>query len=159
MEHHFILRGDMARTIRQSKILELISRKSIETQEELVEELNRHKFKVTQATISRDIKELGLIKIMDGKNYRYAYIESEQQKLNSKLINLFRESVISINSANNLIVIRTLSGSANAAAMAIDKLNLSTILGSIAGDDTLLIVVKTNEDVEEVVNTLNGFIN
>lgn len=142
--------------IRQTKILELISKNAIETQEELVEELNRQKFNVTQATISRDIKELGLIKILDGERYRYAYIDSEQN-INNKLINLFREAVISIDSANNLIVIKTLSGSANVAGMAIDKMNLKTILGSIAGDDTLMVIVKDNKDVPEVMEIFRNY--
>lgn len=149
----------MPRSSRQSKILELISKKPIETQEELVDELLAHKLKVTQATVSRDIKELGLIKIMDEgtRRYKYTYIENDSQKLNNKAINIFRHSVISIDSANNLVVIKTLSGSANAAAAVIDKLDTDSILGSIAGDDTLLIVLRTNEDVSAVLSTLKGF--
>ena len=143
--------------VRQSKILELISKKPIETQEELVEELNRHDFNVTQATVSRDIKEMGSTKISDGGRYRYAYIENENKKINSKLINLFRESVLSIQSANNIIVIKTLSGSANAAAMVIDKLESEVVLGSIAGDDTVMVIVKTNKDVPGVLKTFREF--
>lgn len=144
--------------IRQSKILELINNKAIETQEDLVQELNDMDFNVTQATVSRDIKELGLIKILDGNRYRYAYI-NENMNINNKLKNLFRESVISIDSANNLIVVKTLSGSANAAAMAIDKINNDKILGSIAGDDTLMIIVKSNKDVPEIMKILNDYMN
>jgi len=153
----------MAKTIRQSrvrqsKILELIKNNSIETQEELVSQLNSMDMNVTQATVSRDIKELGLIKILEGERYKYAYI-NDNNNMNNKLKNLFRESVISIDSANNLIVIKTLSGSANAAAMAVDKMNIDKILGSIAGDDTLMIIVKSNKDVTIVMSMLNEYLN
>lgn len=144
---------------RQSKILELIKNNIIETQEELAKELNKQDFNVTQATVSRDIKELGLIKILDNGKYRYAYIANENRDISSKLKNLFRESVISIDNANNLIVIKTLSGSANAAAMAVDKMNLEKILGSIAGDDTVMLILKSNKDVHEVMDILKEYMN
>jgi transcriptional regulator of arginine metabolism len=153
----------MAKTIgqsraRQTEILDLIKNKVIETQEELAAELNKHGWSVTQATVSRDIKELGLIKILDGERYRYAY-NGENRDISTKLKNLFRESVISIESANNLIVIKTLSGSANAAAMAIDKMYLEKVLGSIAGDDTVMLIIKTNKDVPSVMKTLKDYMN
>ncbi len=152
----------MAKTIRQSrvrqsKILDIIKETAVETQEELAKELNRLDFNVTQATVSRDIKELGLIKTLDGGKYRYSYITGENRDISGKLKNLFRESVLSIDSANNLIVIKTLSGSANAAAMAVDKMNLDKILGSIAGDDTLMLIVKANKDVPAVMNLLKDY--
>jgi len=144
-------------SVRQSKILELIDKTPIETQEELVEQLRSHGFNVTQATVSRDIKELGLTKILENGKYRYAYLgDSTKPNVNTKLINILRESVISVDSAGNLIVIKTLSGSANAAAMVIDKLNIDSVLGSIAGDDTLLVIVKSAKKVQEVMSTLNG---
>ena len=142
--------------IRQLKILEIITNKAVETQEELTKELNKLDFNVTQATVSRDIKELGIIKILDGASYRYAQINNNIN-ISGKLINLFWESVISIDSANNLIVIKTLPGSANAAAMVVDKLDLKPVLGSIAGDDTLLIIVRNNEEVSAVLDTLKSF--
>ncbi|NLK17602.1 MAG: arginine repressor [Clostridiales bacterium] len=144
-------------SVRQSKILELIAKTSIETQEELVEQLKSHGYNVTQATVSRDIKELGLTKILENGKYKYAYLgDSAKANVNTKLINILRESVISIENAGNLIVIKTLSGSANAAAMVIDKLNIDFVLGSIAGDDTLLVVVKSAKKVQEVVASLRA---
>jgi transcriptional regulator of arginine metabolism len=148
----------MGRSLRQTKILELIEQNPIETQEELVDALNLNLFKVTQATVSRDIKELGLIKVPNGDRYRYSYIDNDRQKLSTKLINLFREAVVSIAHSGNLIVIRTLSGSANAAGMAVDKLALSSILGCVAGDDTVLLIVRTEEEVAETLSLLNDFI-
>lgn len=145
--------------VRQSKILEVIKNTFIETQEELARELNKQEFNVTQATVSRDIKELGLTKILDGGRYRYAYISDENRNISGKLKNLFRESVISIDNANNLIVVKTLSGSANAAAMAVDRMNLEKILGSIAGDDTLMLIVKSNKDVPQVMKILQDYMN
>jgi transcriptional regulator of arginine metabolism len=147
------------RSLRQSKILELISKNAVETQEELVDALKDSNFEVTQATVSRDIKELGLIKIMsDDNKYRYAYIKSDEQKISARLVNMFRESVISIEPANNLIVLKTLGGSANAAGLVIDKLNGPEILGCIAGDDTVLLITKTSESAERVINILKDLI-
>ncbi|NLC16427.1 MAG: arginine repressor [Clostridiales bacterium] len=138
----------MGRTSRQTKILEIISKKDIETQEELVAELKKVNFNVTQATVSRDIKELGLIKVLgESRKYKYALEKTGNSNISVKLTNLFRESVISIDSANNLIVVKTLSGSANAAAVMVDKSGYDGVLGCIAGDDTFLIVCRNEEDV------------
>lgn len=135
----------MARSTRQSKILNLISSREIDTQEELVALLAQEGYNVTQATVSRDIKELGLIKAMSEKGkYRYTAAKSLDFKISIKLINVFREVVISIVVAGNLLVIKTLIGSANAAAMVVDNLNFSEVLGGVAGDDTFLLVTKDN---------------
>ena len=136
---------------RHSKILELISNHSIDTQEELVLRLKLEGYSVTQATISRDIKELGLTKVLseDGK-YRYVQVDGKEQKISGKIVNMFRESVISVLSAGNLIVIKTFAGSANAAAILIDKLAMDEILGCIAGDDTLLVIVSDESAVERI---------
>ncbi|MBR2070829.1 MAG: arginine repressor [Clostridia bacterium] len=141
----------MARTARQSKILEIISANAIDTQEELVLRLKLEGYSVTQATISRDIKELGLTKVLseDGK-YRYVQVDGKEQKISGKIVNMFRESVISVLSAGNLIVIKTFAGSANAAAILIDKLAMDEILGCIAGDDTLLVIVSDESAVERI---------
>ena len=141
----------MERTSRQSKILELIANSEIDTQEELVERLRAEGCNVTQATVSRDIKELGLIKVQT-KNGRYAYthVDNHTHKISGKIVNMFRESVISVASSGNLIVIKTLNGSANAAALLIVKLGMDEILGSIAGDDTLLVVASGDEAVERI---------
>jgi transcriptional regulator of arginine metabolism len=147
----------MGRTARQTKILEIISKKDIETQEELVEELKKANFDVTQATVSRDIKELGLIKVL-GESRKYKYAVEKTTNINVKLTNMFRESVISIDSANNLIVVKTLSGSANAAAIMIDKSGFEGVLGCIAGDDTFLIVCRNEEVVQNILQKLHDII-
>ena len=153
MEH------DNMRSARQSKILDIISKQEIETQEDLSAALKRAGISVTQATISRDIKELGLIKVLsDNKKYKYAIVDMGEQKISNKFLNLFRESVVSIASSENLIVIKTISGSANAAAMAIDKLGFKEMLGCVAGDDTLLIVVTSKEAVEGVLSKISKLI-
>lgn len=142
---------------RQNKILYLISEKEIDTQTQLVEELNSLGFDVTQATISRDIKELGLIKISgEQKKYKYA-IPPINPKLN-KLTTLFTESVISMEEAMNLIVIKTYPGTANTACVFLDKLNLPQIAGTLAGDDTLIIIARTIDDVSIIYNTLKEYI-
>jgi transcriptional regulator of arginine metabolism len=149
----------MGRTTRQTKILEIISKKDIETQEELVAELKKANFDVTQATVSRDIKELGLIKVLDeSRKYKYALEKTGNSNVSVKLTNLFRESVISIDRANNLIVVKTLSGSANAAAVMVDKSGYEGVLGCIAGDDTFLIVCKNEEVVDKVLEKLHDII-
>ncbi len=149
----------MARTVRQSKILEIIKKHPIDTQDEIVERLNHEGFIVTQATISRDIKELGLTKVLvENGGYRYTQVESEENKISNKIINLYRESVISLASAGNLIVIKTLPGSANAACVLIDKMGLDEVLGCIAGDDTALVIVKTIEGVALVEKQLNEIV-
>lgn len=149
----------MSKLARHSKILDIIAQKEIETQEELSDELKRVNYDVTQATISRDIKELGLIKILSSNNrYKYAHVNNGEQKVISKLLTLFRESVLAIDNAQNLIVVKTLSGSANVAANAIDKMELENVLGCIAGDDTILIVTKSEDDAEDIKNRLNDII-
>lgn len=149
----------MGRTTRQTKILELISKKEIETQEELVAELKNANFEVTQATISRDIKELGLIKVLsDSRKYKYALEKTSNSNVSIKMTNMFRECVISIENTNNLIVVKTLSGSANAAAMLIDKSGFEGVLGCIAGDDTFLIICKDNYVVDKIMQKLHDII-
>jgi transcriptional regulator of arginine metabolism len=149
--------GDnMARTSRQSKILEIINQKEIETQDELVAELRAENYDVTQATISRDIKELGLIKIMaDSKRYKYALVESTEQVVSNKLVNIFKECVISIKSARNLIVIKTLRGMAFAASNLIDKLSINEVLGSVASDDTIMVVASDDKFVTEILRKIS----
>ena len=104
----------MARSVRQSKILELISTREIETQDELVECLRNANFDITQATISRDIKELGLIKILSAETgkYKYSLVDSGEQAISNKYISIFKEAVISIKPAQNLVVLKTIPSSA-----------------------------------------------
>lgn len=137
---------------RHSLILKLIEEKDIETQEELAEELRTHGMDVTQATVSRDIKELRLVKVL-GKSgiYKYAAMERTEPDISDRLIRVFSESVISMEHANNLIVIKTIVAGAQAAASAIDAMNWPEIIGSIGGDDAILVVVREDSMVDDVL--------
>ena len=149
----------MHRNARQQKIMETISVKEIDTQEELCEELNRLNFNVTQATISRDIKELKLYKISGTtKKYKYACLESDDDSVRGKMKTLFRECVQTISYANNIIVIKTMRGNGSSAGMFVDSLQLKEIIGSVAGDDTLLIVVDSNENTKLIADRLKEYI-
>ncbi len=145
----------MARSSRQSKILELISTKEIETQEELAKELKNANFEITQATISRDIKELGLTKILSSSGkYKYAILGGEQQVVSNKYINIFKESVISVKPALNLAVVKTIKGMAAGVCSFIDKLNLNELLGATCGDDTVMLIFPSTTLANEAVVTL-----
>ena len=149
----------MMRSGRHSAILEIIAKQEIETQEELCAELNKRNYSVTQATVSRDIKELRLFKVAGSeKKYKYASIDEGSNKISPRMHNLFRESVLSIRPALNQVVIKTLRGNGSNAGMIVDKLNLPEIVGSIAGDDTLLIVTESSEDARTVEEKLNKFL-
>ena len=148
----------MLRTARHAKILEIISHKEIETQEELCAELNKLNYVVTQATISRDIKDLHLFKVSGvEKKYRYAYINDSKNEISPKMKSLFRDCVISVKSAQNIVVIKTLVGNGANAGTVVDKLNYPEIVGCVAGDDTLLVVCNTNEDAVSLVSKINEF--
>lgn len=145
----------MARNARQNKLLELISEKDIETQEELARELLKAGFEVTQATVSRDIKELGLIKISsDGKKQHYTK-ERTDTAVASKITDMFKRSVVSIDYAMNIVVIKTLSAGANIAGMMIDKLKNKAVLGCVAGDDTVFAVLRDEESASDLAAQLS----
>ena len=129
---------------RQAKILEIIANVNVETQEQLLAELQAAGFRGTQATISRDIKELRIVKELTSLGtYRYTVSNNEiGSTFSARLNTIFRECVISFDYAQNIIVVRTLPGLASAAGSAIDAMNLSTIVGSLAGDDTVMIVMR-----------------
>ena len=132
---------------RQRRILEIVEREAIDTQEQLQQKLQEQGVTCTQATISRDIKQLHLIKEPVGQG-RYRYTGSSQRnKLNvaDKLRTIFRESIISVDSAQNIVVIKTMAGLANAAAAAMDGMSISGMVGTLAGDDTALLVMKDAE--------------
>ncbi len=150
----------MARSARQSKILEIISTNEIETQDELVSALKQSHFDITQATISRDIKELGLIKILSSESgkYKYAVVENSNQSVSNKYISVFKEAVISVKEAQNLCVIKTIKGMASAICGIIDKLNLENILGAVCGDDTVMIILPSNSTALNTVNKLNNLV-
>ncbi len=129
---------------RQAKIMEIISNKNVETQEQLLAELQQEGFHCTQATISRDIKEMRIIKELTGMGtYRYTTSTNEiGGTFTSRLNTIFRECVVSYDYAQNIIVIRTLPGLASAAGSAIDAMNLSAVVGCLAGDDTVMVVMR-----------------
>ena len=147
------------KSARQIAILEIIAEKSIETQEDLADALRTRGFQVTQATVSRDIKEMHLLKVLaeDG-NYRYATIDKNDQGVGDRLIRMLADSLVDINRANNLIVIKTLSGSAHVAAEAVDSLRWPEVLGTIAGDNTILVIVRSNEEVDAVIRRFKNIV-
>ena len=136
---------------RHIKIRELIANHDIDTQEELVDKLRSAGFNVTQATVSRDIKELHLVKVptVDGK-YKYSLPADQRFNPLQKLKRLLIDSFVGIDSANNLLVMKTLPGNANAIGALIDNLDWDEILGTICGDDTCLLICKTNEDAKKI---------
>lgn len=148
----------MLRNARHAKILEIISHKEIETQEELCAELNALNLVVTQATISRDIRDLHLFKVAGiEKKYRYAYISDGESEISPKMKNLFRDCLVSVKAAKNLVVVKTLTGNGANAGAVVDKLNYDGIVGSVAGDDTLLIVCEDDERAVAVVEKIREF--
>jgi len=142
---------------RQAKILELVRTRVIETQEELAAALAAEGIPVTQATISRDIKELQLNKVPtpDGR-YRYALPEEPGAGAWDKRRRIFREAVLTIDHSGNIVVVKSLPGTAQGVAAAIDHLNWPEMIGSVAGDDTVMVVVKPAEAAAEVAERLKG---
>ena len=144
---------------RHAKILELIEKYQIETQEELAQKLGEQGMDVTQATVSRDIKELRLIMVMvDDEHYKYAPISHGEGTITNRLLTIFTESFVSCDYANNMVVVKTLPGMAQASASAVDTLKLTEIVGTIAGDDTIMIVCRAEKIAEELVNKLSKMI-
>lgn len=145
---------------RHSKIIELVNENDIETQEELAELLKKSGFNVTQATVSRDIRELNLTKITTplGKQ-KYSLLKSKGVEISDRAIRVFSDGLVSINYANNIIVIKTLSGMAMAVASGLDSMENVEILGSIAGDDTIFCVVKDEQKVISLIDKLKSIIN
>lgn len=140
------------KTLRQNTILEVISKNEVETQEDLVRLLIQNGFNVTQATISRDIKELKLIKVLSDRGiYKYAQGEVQRSDNIDIYIRMFKDTVKSVDSAGTLIIVKTLSGSANAACETIDHLGLSDIVGTIAGDNTIFVAVREERAVKDVL--------
>lgn len=138
---------------RQTAILSIIEQNDIETQEELAGKLKEMGIVVTQATVSRDIKELRLLKVLSGSGgYKYATADKAEHGLSERFVRMFKDSVLSINFAGNIVVIKTLAGSANVAAEAIDSMHLPEILGTMAGDNTILAIVQNEAEAAETVN-------
>ncbi len=145
------------KSTRQMAILEIIRARNVETQEELADELRKLGFHVTQATVSRDIKELRLLKVL-GVNgmYKYATADKAESNMADRFIRILSESILEIAHAYNQIVIKTLSGSANAAAEAIDSLHWPEIIGTLAGDNTIFLLVRSIDEVDAVLERLNS---
>lgn len=143
---------------RHSKIIEIISEYPIETQDELLSKLKTEGYKVTQATISRDIKDLRLVKTLggDGK-YRYTESAAGSSDIRSNFDQIFFSSVVSMDLAQNIVVIKTLSGMANAVCAALDSTGNSSIVGTIAGDDTIFVACRSNDHAKSLVNSLKQY--
>lgn len=160
MEHYKEVGVRNMKSKRQNKILDLIENGEIETQEELVTRLNESGFKVTQATVSRDIKELQLIKVQANSG-AYKYAENKKHKTNDMdiMMRIFKDTVLSVDFAENLVVIKTLSGSANAAAEVIDSMNFNGIMGTLAGDNTIFVATTSHQASEDIAQKLMKIIN
>lgn len=150
----------MTKLDRHNKILKIIKEKDIENQEELVNELQKEGFIVTQATISRDIKELKLVKILssDGKKYKYSTRDVNENITLDKFLSLFSKVIVDIDYSGNIIAIKTLSGAASSAAEAIDELSWSEIVGTIAGNNTIFVLIDKEDNVKEVIDKLKEIV-
>lgn len=145
--------------VRQNKILELVKANAIETQEELVELLRKEGFDVTQATVSRDIKLLRLSKMPAGDGrQKYTVLETVQETVDEKFVRVLRDGFISMDTAQNILVIKTGSGMAMAVAAALDALKFPEVVGSIAGDDTIMAAVRTVEDADRLMKKIQNMI-
>ena len=144
---------------RQAKILELIVKNEIGTQEELTAYLEEAGFAVTQATISRDIREMKLTKVADSAGkLRYVAFKSTEENMNEKYIRIFLDGFISMDNAQNILVIKTVSGMAMAVAAALDHMDFPEIVGSIAGDDTIMCAVRTIDDTIMIMGKLKKIV-
>lgn len=139
---------------RHAKIVELINRFDIDTQEELAERLKQEGFQVTQATVSRDIRELRLTKISVGGKQKYAVMDAHSSTLDEKYLRVLRDGFVSMDMAQNILVIRTVSGMAMAVAAAMDAMRWSEIAGCIAGDDTIMCANRSVDDTLIVMDKI-----
>ncbi len=148
------------KAIRHAKIKDIIENHVIETQEELADALRKQHIEVTQATVSRDIKELMLVKVPSGDGrYRYAYpLEKSMVFSKNRMARMFQDSVTGINHSENIIVIKTLPGTANAVASTLDYAKWPEIIGTVAGDDNILVVIKPKEAVPKIIKKLEMMI-
>lgn len=144
---------------RQSKILELIAKNEIETQEELLIHLLEAGFSVTQATVSRDIREMKLTKISthNGRQ-KYASLNEKTENMSNKYVQVLQHGFVSMDAAENILVIKTVSGMAGAVCASLDAMNLHEIVGSIAGDDTIMCAIRTKEDTDATMKKLRKII-
>ncbi len=143
------------KTVRQVTILDIIEKHEIETQEELADALRQRGIKVTQATVSRDIKELRLLKVLTPMGtYKYATADKAENGLTDRFMRIMAESVLSVAASANMIVVKTLSGSASVAAEAIDSFHWPEVLGSLAGDNTIFLVIRTLDEVPVILTRI-----
>ena len=144
---------------RHAKIIELISQRDIETQEELAEYLTEAGFKVTQATVSRDIRDLKLTKIsVDGGKQKYVILKQDESDINEKNIRVLRDGFLSMDMAQNILVIKTVSGMAMAVAAAVDAMDWKEVVGCIAGDDTIMCAIRSIEETEIVMEKIHQIV-
>jgi len=144
---------------RHGKVIEIIEKYEVETQEELANYLKADGYQVTQATVSRDIRELKLTKVPTGKGkQKYVVLKQEDTHLGDKYIRVLQDGFISMDMAQNLLVIRTVSGMAMAVAAAIDALKFKEVVGTIAGDDTIMVANRTVEDTESLMEKIRDLI-
>ncbi len=146
------------KTDRQSKIIEIIGRNHIETQEELAEELNKEGYNVTQATVSRDIRELNLTKVSEGGRQKYVALKQDDSHLKDKYKRVLKEGFSSMDMAQNILVIKTVSGMAMAVAVALDAMNWSEVVGTIAGDDTIMCAIRTVDDTISIMDKIRKIV-
>lgn len=160
VELTYMVRGGyVVKGSRQSKILEIIDKHQVETQEELADYLRKAGFQVTQATVSRDIKELRLIKVLTPEGrYRYATVEKAETDMQERFIQMFSNCVLSVASAGNLIVLKTITGSAPPAAEAIDSMKFPEIIGTIAGDNTVFVAIHDAKTAADVVKRFQNLL-
>lgn len=144
---------------RHAKIVELINKYHIETQEELADYLNREGFKVTQATVSRDIRDLKLTKVpTDDGRQKYAVHQSAKTQMSDKYIRVLKDGYLSMDMAQNILVIKTVSGMAMAVCAAIDAMRWNEVVGSIAGDDTIMCAIRSSEDTIKVMDKISKIV-
>ena len=147
------------KTGRQSKIIEIIQKNEVETQEELSEYLVREGYSVTQATVSRDIRELKLTKIsMNNGRQKYAILNDAPDDMSQKYARILRDGFVSMDMAQNILVIKTVSGMANAVCAALDSMQMKEIVGSIAGDDTIMCAIRTVEDTTALMKKIRKIV-
>lgn len=140
---------------RQEAILRVISQYEVETQQELAQRLKEEGFEVTQATVSRDIRDMKLSKMPTGEGHqKYVRFHNDEKHLSGKYVNVLKEGFVSIDMAQNILVVKTVSGMAMAVAAAIDAMKYPEIVGSIAGDDTIMMAVRTVEDTKSLMNQI-----
>ena len=147
--------GTTVKKNRHSRIIELIQEYDIETQEDLADKLREDGYQVTQATVSRDIRELKLSKVQAGNGkQKYIVIGHDDSHLADKYIRVLKDGFISMDNAQNILVVKTVSGMAMAVAAALDAMKMREIVGSIAGDDTIMIAVRTTQETKEVMGKI-----